>query len=93
MNKITLEEFFNSKEKIAIHCNTEEKAHNLLIAFAAMGRRWNSGESYLRYNNYCVYLESTCYSNKGYYCCYEFYRKGGYKIYEYDEIDDILLKE
>lgn len=93
MNKITLEEFWNSKDKIAIHCDTEEKSDNLLRAFASMGKRWHSGVSYVTYNFYGFYKQNTCYSNDCYYCRYEFYRKDGYKIYEYDEIDDILLKE
>lgn len=93
MNKITLEEFWKSKENIAIHCDTEEKATNLLSMFAAMGKRWKSGDSYVRYNNYSSYMMATCYSNEGLYCYYEFYKRNGYKIYEYEDIEDILLKE
>lgn len=93
MESITLEEFFHSKEHMVIHCDTEEKADNLLKAFAAMGKRWNNGASYLCYNNYESYMKQTCYSNDGLYCYYEFYKKYGYIIYEYEDIDDILLKE
>ena len=45
-NKITLEEFWNSKEKLAIHCDTEEKAIKLLRAFNKMGKKWKSRDSY-----------------------------------------------
>lgn len=93
MNKITLEEFWKSKKPIAIHCNTEEKAGNLLRSFAAMGKRWNDGSSYVTYNFYRFYKQKTCYTNDGFYCYYEFYKNDGYKIYEYEEVEDILLKE
>ena len=44
--KITLKEFWESKEELAIHCNVEEKAKALLCAFDKMGKEWCSGDLY-----------------------------------------------
>lgn len=93
MNKITLEEFWKSEEKIAIHCNTKEKAKKILNAFDKMYMRWWSGDSYSKFDLYHGYGGNTCYSNNHRFCSYEYYKNVGYKIYEYEEIDDILLKE
>ena len=55
--KITLEEFFDSKEKLAIHCDTDEKAKKLCKAFAKMGKHQrDSGDSYYTNDNGCSYL-------------------------------------
>lgn len=37
---MTLEEFFKSKEGLAIHCDTEDKANRLLKAFDRLGEKW-----------------------------------------------------
>lgn len=50
MKKITLSEFFKNDEKLAIHCDTEEKANLLLKAFDKMGKKWFAGNSYLERN-------------------------------------------
>ena len=63
MKKITLNEFLNSKKRIAIHCNSKEKAKKLLVAFDLLGKKWCDGESYLNESNWDVYYEDTCYSN------------------------------
>lgn len=39
MKKITLKEFWNSKKRMAIHCDSEEKAIDLLNAFDKLGKR------------------------------------------------------
>lgn len=85
--KITLEEFFNSKEKMVIHCDSEEKANRLLKAFDKLGKNWCSGLSYLSTNNYRSYKQNTCYSNNNEYAPYIWYRNHGYTIYEFDEVD------
>lgn len=93
MKKITLEEFWKNEEKIAIHCNTKEKAKKLLNAFDKMGMRWLSGVRYSKFDLYFGHGQNTCYSNDHQFCSYEFYKKHDYIIYEYEDIDDILLKE
>ena len=52
--KICLGEFWHSKNRLAIHCDTEEKAYKLLKAFNKMGKKWYDGELYLNtfYNQY-----------------------------------------
>lgn len=45
--KITLEEFWDSGKKLAIYCETKEQAEKLCKAFDGMGKKWNSGDSYL----------------------------------------------
>lgn len=85
-DKITLKKFFESNEKLAIHCDTEEKANKLLKEFDRLGKKWNAGASYLDYNNYEFYKDKTCYSNHGGYCELESYKDKNYKIYSFKDI-------
>ena len=88
MKKITLTEFWSRKAPgMVIHCDTKEKANKLLMAFDKMGKKWNSGTSYLSDNIYGVYKKRTCYSNNNEYCSYNWYEKNGYIIFEFDEVD------
>lgn len=87
MKKITLTEFWKSYGKIAIHCNTEEKANKLLMAFDKLGKKWHSGLSYLSDNYYEHYQKTTCYTNNNFYVSYIWCRNHGYTIYEFDEVD------
>lgn len=64
-DKITLEEFWNSGEKLAIHCDTNEKAINLLKEFDKLGKRWCAGNSYINANYWTHYKEEACYLNDG----------------------------
>lgn len=88
--KITLKEFFESKEKLAIHCDTEEKANKLLKEFDKLGKKWWAGESYLEFNNFNMHKHKTCYSNDGAYDEIEFYKDENYKIYS---LEDIIFEE
>lgn len=85
--KITLTEFWNSKDRLAIHCDTEEKANKLLKVFDKLGKKWASNDSYLRQNFYKYYKEKTYYTNDNLYgnCKCPLVKK--YKIYEFDEVD------
>ena len=87
LKNITLTEFWASKEKLAIHCDTEEKANELLQAFHNLGKKWCDGTSYLSCNEYDDYKDETCYSNKGGYAEYEFCKDYLYIIYEFEEVD------
>lgn len=88
MNKIKLSEFWNSKEKLAIHCDTEEKANKLLKAFDKLGKKWACGNSYLENNYWRVYeKEDTCYNNNNMYASINWYKIKGYKIYEFEDVD------
>lgn len=88
--KITLEEFWNNKEELAIHCRTEEQAKTLCKAFDRMGRRWQSGCRYIDKTNYWYYETETCYSNDGTYTEVENCWNCDIKIYKFE---DIILPE
>ena len=82
--KITLAEFWNSKEKIAIYCNTKEEAKKLLMAFDKLGKKWCDGDSYL--DDDC-YRRDACYDNNCEHSYYGYYKAAKYKIYEFADVD------
>lgn len=64
--RITLKQFFESKDPLAIHCTTEEQAKELLDAFGKMHKKWKLGELYNKDNTNWEYCkEDTCYFNNG----------------------------
>lgn len=85
--KITLSDFFNSKEIVVIHCDTEEKAKQLLEAFYRLGKEWSNGESYLEVTNWSMAEKETCYDNKGLYSSYKIYKENDFDIYEFENVD------
>ncbi len=88
--KITIKEFWNSEEKLAIHCDTEEKANELCKALDKNGMSWLRGlgsDRYTDYNPWYIYQEKTCYSNTGGYGYVNFYIEKGVKIYEFEDVD------
>lgn len=85
--KITLSDFFNSKEILVIHCDTEEKAKQLLEAFYRLGKEWNNGDSYLEVTNWSMAEKETCYDNKGLYSSYKIYKENDFDIYEFENVD------
>jgi hypothetical protein len=88
VEKMTLEEFFKSKRRMAIHCKTKEQSEILLKAFDEMGKTWHGGGSYLKENNWRVYEEETCYDNKGFYSCKDWYLKEIIrKVVEFEDIE------
>ena len=87
MKKITLTEFWNSKDTLVIHCDTEEKANELLKAFDKLGKTWCDNTSYLSSNEYYFYKDETCYSNQGSYAERDYFKKCLCKIYEFNEVD------
>ncbi len=92
--KIKLSEFWKSKEKLAIHCNTEEKANKLLTAFDKLGKKWLYGNSYLESNYWEYNKKNTCYNNSNQYADIHWYKHNNYKIYEFEDIDfDEEIKE
>lgn len=84
--KITLKVFFESDKKLAIHCDTEEKAIKLLTAFDKMGKKWSNDTSYLKCNLWGVYEKETCYSNRYMYAYKSSYLYDGIKVYEFEEV-------
>lgn len=85
--KITLKAFFESRRVLTIHCDTEEKANKLLMAFDKLGKTWGNGISYLSENNYINYKQKTCYTNDRDYVSYDWCKGNGYIIFEFDEVD------
>lgn len=85
--KIKLTEFWNSKQALAIHCDTKEKAKTLLNAFNKLGKKRMGGNSYLSIDDYSIYMQYTCYTNNGLYCSYDWYKYNGYTIYEFEDVD------
>lgn len=85
--KITLTEFWNSDECLAIHCDTEEKADKLLKAFDKLGKMWCENVSYLKTNCYSYYGQKSCYSNNRCISDCNYFRKTGCTIYEFEDVD------
>lgn len=82
--KITLSEVLSMNPHFtAIHCDTEEKANELLIVFNKLGKKWMSGESYLVDNYWRFETTETCYGLDGSCGTNEWYDD----VYEFDEVD------
>lgn len=90
MEIITLKEFWESEEELAIHCDTEEKAIKLCKKFNEMGKIWTSGRTYNERINYENYKEDTAYSNDGGYCSIGWFKEKNYKIYEFEQVADFI---
>lgn len=86
---MNLIEFFESDQKMAIHCASEDKALRLLQAFDALGKTWGSGRCYLGDHRWKDHREQTCYSNKGSYGDVACYFADSTPVIEYDDIEDI----
>ena len=84
---MTIKEFFESKDTLAIHCDTEEKAKKLLKVFDNLGHRWTTGVRYTMFTSWEIYKEETCYTNDGCYGRIEYYRENNTTILEFDEIE------
>lgn len=84
---MTLEKFFKSKKRMAIHCKTKEQSEILLKAFDKMGKTWRGGDSYLKVNNWRVYEKETCYSNNGFFGFKDFYLEEKIKVVEFENIE------
>lgn len=85
--KIKLTEFWNSKENLAIHCNTKEKANELLKAFDKLGKKWADGDSYLGDTCYNYFGKITCYTNTSMVGRYNTFKIVNYTIYEFEDVD------
>lgn len=75
-------------KKVAIHCDTEEKANEFLKKLDDVGVTWNDGGRTIDYNRYEVHEEDTCYDlkygkNELSYCNKGFYLSEGDRVYEY----------
>lgn len=85
--KLTIKEFFESKEKLAIHTHTEEEAIKLCKAIAKAGYIHDIIGSYYDVSYWECFKTSTCYSNKNGYADKECYKQIGYTILKISDID------
>lgn len=85
--KITLKEFFESEQELAVRCDTKEKAKKLLSAFAKMGKKWKSGCSYTERTYWTYYMGETLYCNDGTFASRCLGRGTLHAIYEFEEVD------
>jgi len=65
MPKITLEEFFNKDTIRIIECTTKEQSDVVRKAFAAIGAKWSSGDSYLTLDYWNKQTRYMNYNNQG----------------------------
>lgn len=91
--KITLKEFWESKQQLAIHCDTEEKAKTLLSAFDKMGKKWSTGNRYTEFNNWDNYGQKTIYYNDGTYGNLRGIESTVCMVYEFENVDLTIPKE
>lgn len=85
-DKITLQEFWDSNKRLAIHCKTEQQRDKLMQAFDKMGKVWENGERYVEWQteddvDFVVYYNNHTFGSKNF--CYA-------KIYEFE---DVILPE
>lgn len=83
-------------EKIAVHCDTEEKANAFLKLLYEHGFKWRVHKELTDHNNYNVYLNETCYKCEDMYvliCGKVYFEKGGYEIITFDEFMNEYNKE
>ncbi len=85
--KITIDEFFNSKDKLVIHTPIKQMANLLSKVFDKMGQTWISGSSYLKNNHWFSCREQTCYSNTNDFGPHSFYKDNGNKVYEFLDVN------
>ena len=87
---MTIKEFFESKNKLAIHCDTEEKACKLIRAFGKLGYAWRSGTPYSLKDLKWYYGKNTAYTNAHRYVDVDFGKKWlGYTILRVEEIEGL----
>lgn len=79
--------------KVAIHCETEEEAKQLLKWAHAQGLKWSNGQSYLEDTIYSKHKNNTCYSiSNGVYSSINFYKSEGYGIIKFSSISEFQTK-
>lgn len=91
--KITLKEFWESEQKLAIHCDTEEEAKTLLSAFDKMGKKWNSGNRYTEFNNWSNCGQKIVYYNDGTYGNLRDIDSNVCMVYKFENVDLTIPKE
>lgn len=88
---MTLKEFFESNQLLAINLKTKEQSIIFSKEADKLGRKWCDEDSYLRYNLWDTEREETCYDNKGR-SADIFYYKGKCKVLKFEDIEWEELK-
>ncbi|MGN1337387.1 MAG: hypothetical protein ACI4WW_02815 [Candidatus Coprovivens sp.] len=83
---ITLEQFFKSPIKMAIHCKSKEQKLKLFKAFDDMGKTFSDGSKYLSYLGNIIIEFSDTFTNMGTHGIYENFDCG---VFEFEEIEDL----
>ncbi len=85
--KITLKEFLESKELLAIHCDTEQQIDKLLKKFDKIGKYYVGGVGYYAENEFIKSKGNICLLNNiPYYANVEYCKYEKIKIYEFKDI-------
>lgn len=62
---MTLKDFFESKQLLAVHLKTKEQSIIFSKEADKLGKKWCDEDSYLKYNLWDMDNEETCYDNEG----------------------------
>ena len=90
---MTLQEFFASKENLAIHTPEEWMAEQLCEVFDSLGKTWCTGASYISNMEWAMKRENMCYSNDGHYGSIGFYSsEPHWTVIPFDDIEDFGKK-
>lgn len=77
--------------RTVVHCDTEDKANELLTEAHKRGLKWSNGNKYTEYNGFNVHESKTCYDfNNNDYGSYGHCKKFNYTILSFY---DILIKK
>ena len=85
---MTIKEFFESENKLAIRCRSKEKADLLCLIFDKAGYHWaDKITRYTKSSYYERYTSNTCYTNHNTFSDVGYLQSLGYKILEFKDID------
>lgn len=79
------EEFKNKRNKIAVHCKTEEEANDFCKQMHEHEMTWCDGTSYLSNNMFISHKEKTAYDTNGCYSYVGWYKGEAYRILEWSD--------
>lgn len=82
------------KGKYVMHCKTKKEAEDFLDVLHRNKRTWETGESYIKFNNWDDYKSETCYDfNEGSYANREFWENEGYTALDWEDFEVFRGKE
>ena len=84
---MTLKEFWESKEKLAINCKSRRQSNIFCEESHKLGKKWKEGQSYLEENQWQDYLEDTCYDNENQYTERRWYLQQDYRVLDFEDIE------